>query len=104
MFSYDWQQVERLYRCMAPPHPACQLSVFLHVMSMYVHVVADEAWEIDKGQLSLGRELGSGQFGVSCMHVPCECGLIAVVSPYVYVCVCVAFSVLWQASGRRRWM
>ena len=27
--------------------------------------LADEAWEIDKSQLSLGRELGSGQFGVS---------------------------------------
>ena len=26
---------------------------------------SDEAWEIDKGDLELGRELGSGQFGVS---------------------------------------
>ena len=24
----------------------------------------DEAWEIDKSELTLGKELGSGQFGV----------------------------------------
>ena len=31
----------------------------------------DQQWEIDKGALSLGRELGSGQFGVGpsvCVH------------------------------------
>lgn len=28
-------------------------------------ITSDEAWEIDKLSLSLGKELGSGQFGVS---------------------------------------
>ncbi len=35
-----------------------------HGMCVWMYA-ADEAWEIDKSQLSLGRELGSGQFGVS---------------------------------------
>ena len=30
----------------------------------FVPYIADEAWEIDKRELTLGRELGSGQFGV----------------------------------------
>lgn len=30
----------------------------------FVPCIADEAWEIDKSQLTLGKELGSGQFGV----------------------------------------
>ncbi len=30
----------------------------------------DEAWEIEKTSLSLGKELGSGQFGVSYTHPP----------------------------------
>ena len=31
----------------------------------FLCVLTDEAWEIEKSQLTLGRELGSGQFGVS---------------------------------------
>ena len=33
-------------------------------------ILLDEAWEIDKSQLTLGRELGSGQFGVSWYTAP----------------------------------
>ena len=30
----------------------------------FVPCVADEVWEIDKSHLTLGKELGNGQFGV----------------------------------------
>ena len=30
----------------------------------YMYLSIDEEWEIDKSELTLGRELGSGQFGV----------------------------------------
>jgi hypothetical protein len=33
----------------------------------------DEAWEIDKGELTLGRELGSGQFGVRTFREVQDC-------------------------------
>ena len=44
-------------------------------------LAADEEWEIDKSELTLGRELGSGQFGVRNEYV------------VVCVCVCVCLSV-----------
>ena len=40
-------------------------SVHLKCMCiMYICSCTDETWEIDKSELTLGRELGSGQFGV----------------------------------------
>ena len=38
------------------------VSLVLELTSFYN--AADEEWEIDKAELTLGRELGSGQFGV----------------------------------------
>ena len=43
-------------------------AVFVHIlvyMDFNRALDVDEKWEIDKSELTLGRELGSGQFGVS---------------------------------------
>ena len=43
----------------------CGEGCVITTLSTCIFTHSDEAWEIDKRDLELGRELGSGQFGVS---------------------------------------